>query len=228
MEETSEFAVASYAQQGEDRVLERILTRMLKLENEYKGRYVDIGAYHPEKFSITKFLYDEGWRGVCVDINPHTCKLFEEQRPRDVSICAAIGEHEGEVEAYYVAGVMSVMNTCDERTAERMRSKGRKVVSRIIPALTFDTIMHNHWLEGEPIDFVNIDVEGYEMAVLNGIRFDKYSPKIIAIEIHAPDMEAALQTDVAKLLKSKGYSAVACCVITYFFILSDSTAKCNG
>ena len=44
------FSNISYAQEGEDMILNRLF------ETKKKGYYVDIGAHHPKRFSNTYYL----------------------------------------------------------------------------------------------------------------------------------------------------------------------------
>ena len=71
------FGKRSYAQSGEDVVVDAILSR------QKKGFYVDIGAYHPKVFSNTYLFYKRGWRGICVEPNPEAKWMFEWARRRD-------------------------------------------------------------------------------------------------------------------------------------------------
>ena len=41
-----------------------------------KGIYVDIGCYHPVKFSNTALLHNFGWKGYNIDINRASIDLF--------------------------------------------------------------------------------------------------------------------------------------------------------
>ena len=51
----------SYAQHGEDIVLERGFRR------QRTGFYVDVGAAGPLQHSVTKLLYDRGWSGINIE-----------------------------------------------------------------------------------------------------------------------------------------------------------------
>ena len=64
----------SYSQNGEDLILSRLL------EGHPVGKYIDIGAHHPFRFSNTAKLYSEGWSGLNVDPNPTSIKDFETSR----------------------------------------------------------------------------------------------------------------------------------------------------
>ncbi|MDO8518314.1 MAG: SAM-dependent methyltransferase, partial [bacterium] len=71
----------TYAQFGEDWVLAELFT------DTPRGRYVDVGAHHPKRYSNTYLLYKKGWHGVNIDPNPHTIELFAKARPGDTNIC---------------------------------------------------------------------------------------------------------------------------------------------
>jgi len=75
-----------FAEFGEDIFINRIF------KDKKKGFYVDIGAYHPFKGSLTKKLYDKGWRGLNIDISKTSIDLFNISRPNDQNINCAISE----------------------------------------------------------------------------------------------------------------------------------------
>ena len=68
------------------------------------------------------------------------------------------------------------------------------------------------------IDVLSIDVEGFELKVLNGLDFTKYKPKVIIIEfldIHAAkweipfnNFENVINSKIYKFLLSKNYKFV--------------------
>jgi hypothetical protein len=49
----------SWSQCGEDLALLHLLPP--------NGRYLDIGAHHPSRFSVTRHLYQRGWDGINVE-----------------------------------------------------------------------------------------------------------------------------------------------------------------
>lgn len=50
-----------FSQEGEDNLLVLLLTIINGHKNLDKGFYVDIGAFHPFKFSNTNYFYQNGW-----------------------------------------------------------------------------------------------------------------------------------------------------------------------
>ena len=57
------FVKKNYSKNKEDLYLKKIF------KNKNKGTYIDIGAYHPYRFSNTYLLHKKGWNGTNVDIN---------------------------------------------------------------------------------------------------------------------------------------------------------------
>ena len=79
----------SYSQFGEDLV---VRTHFAQNFDNFAGRFVDVGAFHPFKYSNTMLLSQLGWRGINIDCNPVKIAGFKKLRPRDHNICAAVGE----------------------------------------------------------------------------------------------------------------------------------------
>ena len=68
-----------------------VLALLHAMNSKPKGMYVDIGAHHPSRFSVTRHLYQLGWTGVNVDANQELIDEFKKVRTRDKNICAAVG-----------------------------------------------------------------------------------------------------------------------------------------
>src|SRR5271165_5311265 len=79
----------SYAQNFEDVTLWRAF------KDIGVGRYVDVGAFHPEIDSVTKWFYDQGWSGINMEPVPEMFAVIEAARPRDINIRAAAGAAPG-------------------------------------------------------------------------------------------------------------------------------------
>ena len=73
---------------------------------------------------------------------------------------------------------------------------------------------------GQKIDFFNIDVEGFELEVLESNDWTKYRPTLIITEILNSDEE---NNHVFKYLESKGYKFYGKAVYSFYFI--DSLDK---
>ena len=84
------------SQLGEEKIIKN------KMDNNFKGKFVDLGCFHPTRHNNTFELYKKGWRGINVDLNPFTIELFNFFRPKDININTAISNKNEEVELYYI------------------------------------------------------------------------------------------------------------------------------
>lgn len=211
-------AKVTFSQIGEDLILQRIFRRMLKYPKDQPGFYLDIGAYHPSRESTTRLLYDQGWQGIVVDISAASIAAFQAERPRDIAVCAAVGDMPGEITAYFY-GDTSAVNTCNPVQVAAHRAAGRAVEERRVPALTLDQLLAAHAPEVPRIDYLNIDVEGFELKVLQGLDFARHAPVVISVEQHMGNLLRFAKSEVATFLFARGYVWVASAVITHFFVL---------
>ena len=49
------------------------------------GLYMDIGCYHPIRYSNTALLFNRGWRGINIDMNQTSIDLFNIIRKKDIT-----------------------------------------------------------------------------------------------------------------------------------------------
>ena len=98
------FLKRSVAQQGEDLVLDRIITRILKWDIYEPRYYVDVGAYHPIDHSVTYLLYRRRWVGIAFDPSQETHNYFKLWRRRDQFVQAVVGDVDGVDVDFYVPG----------------------------------------------------------------------------------------------------------------------------
>ena len=159
----------SFSEYFEDFILYVLL---LDIKN---GFYIDIGAYDPNKVSVTKAFYLRGWNGINIEPLPNQFKLFEKERPKDTNLQMVVGNNEGNV-TFYVDGQCS---TVKKKYAKRNESINIKMD-------TMSNICKKYVPEGKEVDFCKIDVEGNERDVLLGYDFDNYKPKVFCVESTIP------------------------------------------
>ena len=56
------------------------------------------------------------------------------------------------------------------------------------------------------IDFISIDVEGFDAQIIKSFNFRKYAPKFFIVEDFC-DFEKQIESDIYKLLKANSYEA---------------------
>ena len=208
----------SFAQQGEDLILDRVLTRVLNKDVFKPHSYVDVGAYDAVEHSVTYLLYLRGWKGIVFDPSLSTLKSFKRWRKKDVFINAVVGEEDGVDVDFFIPkhslGDQSLVST------KYPKAKNLNDFDKLV----FRQVNLNSELKRQglyKIDVLNIDVEGAELEILKSLDFDFFKPSVIAVEIHGNDLEECLKSNVARLIIGKGYKFVGSAVITQFFARKD-------
>lgn len=204
----------SFAQQGEDLILDRVLTRVLRKDVFKPHTYVDVGAYDAIEHSVTYLLYLRGWNGVVFDPSLSTQKSFKRWRKRDVFVNAVVGNEDGVDVDFYIHKRNSLVST-KYPNSEKVNDFDK---------LVFRQVNLNNELRRQglsKIDVLNIDVEGAELEILKNFDFDFFKPSVIAVEIHGNNLEECLKSEEARLILDKGYQFVGSAVITQFFARKD-------
>jgi FkbM family methyltransferase len=166
----------SYAQNFEDVMLARLFA------GKPAGFYVDIGAGHPSRLSVTKHFYDHGWRGVNIEPIANNWELFRKERPRDVNLNVAISSRPGRI-AFCEVLDDSALSTLEPGRIAELEAAGTRMVRYEVECVTGDSVLDAH---PDPIDFLKVDVEGAEADVLGSIDLRRHRPGVLVVEAVAP------------------------------------------
>lgn len=200
----------SWSQEGEDMVLRRVF------EKKKIGFYVDVGAHHPKRFSNTYFFYRMGWSGINIDAMPGSMKEFKKYRRRDINLEFGVAKQEG-ILNYYVFNEPA-LNTFSLSLAERRKLlENNYYIKKIIKVKV--TPLHEIFachLNGKKIDFLNVDVEGFDLNVLQSNDWSKYRPGFVLVEILEGSLHNIDQDKVVQFMKEQGYAVYAKQINTVF------------
>ncbi len=205
----------SFSLSGEDLFLRKNFKD--KLKSGEAGCYVDVGALHPYDASNSMLFYMYGWRGLCVDANPQTKGWFQEFRPEDRFVHAAVAKSPGTLKWSKHKGNtgMSKMFRSEQEIPEGFTEPIE------VPALRLETILDTNIEPGTHIDFMSVDVEGMDLEVLQSSNWSKYRPRIVCVEDHSSDVEAAADSEMARFMKDQGYRIAGMIPPNIFFRLMD-------
>ena len=196
------YPITIHSQDGEELFL---IERFISEKKKNAGFYVDVGAYHPIRFSNTLWAYKEGWKGINIEPNYESYKLFEQMRSNDININVGISDKESELEYYqfYEGGI----NTFDEERAEYLIRLGYEIkgINKVL-VVTLQSILDKY--DVTHIDFLDIDVEEHEKEVINGIDFNKVDIDYILVEQLSMDLETVVSSEIAHILKKYGFCAI--------------------
>jgi FkbM family methyltransferase len=207
----------SYAQEGEDMVLRRFLEGRAT-----PGFFVDVGAHHPVRFSNTYFFYKQGWRGINIDAMPGSMEPFKKVRPRDINIEAAVAQESREL-TYSIFNDPALNGFDAELSETRDKLAGYHIVQRVkIQTQTLAQILEQNLPAGTKIDFLTVDVEGFDLQVLASNDWTRFRPELVLAEDTAAAGGAGTWNHVEKspistFLRSQNYTPWACTGFTVFY-----------
>lgn len=182
-------------------------------KNQKKGFYLDIGCGHPIKNNNTYLLNKRGWSGINIDLDEENIDLFNSYRKKDVNLATAVSDKEGETDLYFYHN-KSALNTISKENADFQKAKVSAI--KKIKTQTINKIIENSQFKDRKIDFLSVDVEGSELAILKNFDFTKYSPKVIVVEyldlslnkleIKNLNINNIIKSEIYNLIESKNYT----------------------
>jgi FkbM family methyltransferase len=200
----------SYSQFGEDLAVCR-LTDELSLE---KGVYVDAGAYHPIFGSNTLLLHRRGWRGINVDLAPERIAEFQRYRPEDYNVAACLSDKIAPVEiAHYE--IPSTDRVLDAQNSQKLSLIGQKPIrfSSTI-TITLTALLEKSPFRLDEVQYLNVDCEGNDLAVIRGLDLDRCHPAILSIEAFGDSEREAIR----QFLDPHGYRCEVSIPPTMIFV----------
>jgi FkbM family methyltransferase len=162
------------------------------------GVYIDVGCNHPFINNNTYPLYKKGWNGINIDIDFSLIDCFNFYRSDDHNCLVGASDQEGESELYFY----------HNRAAKNTLSKDIGITSKEIKKIrtnTLNNIIKNSKYQDKKINFLSIDVEGYELKVLKGFDLKKYKPDLIVVEFLQPKIKEISEQNINAVLKSDLY-----------------------
>lgn len=202
----------SYSQEGEDLVLNRLF------ENQRHGFYVDIGAHHPLRFSNTYLLSQRGWWGINVDPNPQAMQLFERLRRRDVNLTVGIAEQAGS--RRYFQFNEPALNTFDEQLARQRETRDgyQLIASTLMPVQPLRQVFEQHLPQGQTIDVLSVDAEGYDLSVIRSNDWDRFRPYCLLVETLQSSLTSLEANATHQYVSAHGYGLYAKTINTFIYL----------
>ena len=130
-----------------------------------------------------------------------------------MNLAVAVSDKEGESDLYFYHE-KSALNTLSKKNADFQKANITSI--KKIKTQTINKIIENSPYRDQEIDFLSIDVEGSEIAILKNFNFRKYSPKVIVVEfldlslkkleIKNLNINNILKSEIYKLVVSNNYT----------------------
>lgn len=138
-----------------------------KTEGQVGGYFIEIGGFDGLYHSNTRALEEyQGWTGLLVEPSPIMYPELVKNRPNCVHANVAIGAHEGP--ANFICGhtFSGLVEYMPEDWYQEHRRRGNPFVT--VPTITLNHLLdgYNNYFAPLVIDYLSLDVEGAECAIL--------------------------------------------------------------
>jgi len=208
-----------HSQFGEDVVINDWLDKHAK-----DGFYVDVGCYHPSKFSNTCFLHKRGWRGINIDMDAIKIKCFELARPDDTNVNTAVSDRHENVTVYNFSRY-GLGSTIDPEVA---KNTPMPVYSETtIETRPLTEIIDASEFKNRQIDLLTIDAEGHDFNVIKSLDMARYLPKVLLTETHLTNLHEILELPMHIYLEEQGYHLLNWVGFTLIYAQPDNGLLTN-
>jgi FkbM family methyltransferase len=211
----------SYSQNGEDLIIRDLFFRL----GIRQPTYLDIGANEPFFISNTYLLYSKGSTGVCVEPNPRLFEEFRAKRKKDTCINAGVAfDEKKEAEFYVFPKEANGLGTFSKKEVEFWETTGNSAIGKFkvadvikVPLVNINELISRYFLPHP--NFISIDVEGLDLAILQSIDFTKFQPEVFCVETigYTNDNKENKNIGLIEFLENKGYFVYADTYINTIF-----------
>jgi FkbM family methyltransferase len=204
----------SYSQAGEDIIIDMLFMGV----GISRPSYLELGTNHPKMGNNTYKFYRKGARGVLVEAAPSLIPTIRRTRPLDKVLNIGVGEQSGNSLRFYEFDCSGI-NTFDEREAKIRSDNGHKVKQvTTIPILSVNDILASHCPRTP--DFLSIDIEGLDLAVLKSLDWEKYPIPVVCVEtcLFSNTHIRGQDKEIPAYMESIGYFAYGNTYINTIFV----------
>jgi FkbM family methyltransferase len=150
------------------------------------GYFIEVGAYDgiqtSNTFSLEKYL---NWNGICIEANPTIFQKLNNNR-KSKNINCAINNFNGE--CFF--------------DVDKVSSNGIKVNCDTLN----NTLLKNNC--PKKIDYLSLDIEGYEIIALENLDFEYFEIGLITVEHNSYLVGEDNKNKIFDFLSSKGFTRV--------------------
>lgn len=195
----------TYSQCYEDIIMDSMIRAYVKCNGAPNGiTFIEIGANHPVCTSASYLLQQKyDMTGILVEANPKLVPALQQFRPNDTVINAAVVDTDQETVDFYISA-NNETSSLDEKFVSN-RTPG------IEDKITVSTIRINRLLEmvhDQEMIILSVDVEGYDLRLLQDIDFTQYRPFLIQVE-PSEDYSPGSTKNIIDFMLDNNYNLVA-------------------
>ncbi|MBL8991045.1 MAG: FkbM family methyltransferase [Phycisphaerae bacterium] len=200
------------SQNGEDHLLWALLG------DEPPGYYVEAGAYDGLMYSVSAVFEQVGWSGLLVEPLPERAAECRANRPLSRVAQTALSRPGAPATATFTqmrqGEMLSYLDLTEGHRQRLARETEVTPASVEVPVATLDSLLSDH--RGS-VGFCVFDVEGGELALLEGFSVERWRPRVMLIE----DNTFGRDRTVVEHLAGRGYRRIATADANDLYIRAD-------
>lgn len=177
---------ASQGEGGIDLIVQR------RFFPEAEGRvFVEVGAARPDYLSMSALFRSAGWKVILVEPNPEFCALHRAAGHEVLQYACA--DYDADDVSFSVVDVggapyrdghvsFESFSAISVKDSYRRLRPDLEIRQISVQVRRLDTLLRSHTPDVAKIDILSVDVEGWEIEVLEGLSMDRYRPTVIILE----------------------------------------------
>jgi FkbM family methyltransferase len=190
-------------------------------ERRGEGFFVEFGAADGRDLSNTYLLEREfGWNGIVAEANPADQAALRRNRRCGVSD-HCVWSRSGETVQFQVVDACPALSTIAEYQHSDQHDRSRATTIEV-PTITLNDLLEQH-AAPRHIDYISIDTEGSELAILEAFDFAAYEVSVFTIEHNFTPAREKIQ----RLMQQHGYVRVMGAISRWddWYVRADLAAR---
>jgi FkbM family methyltransferase len=184
------------------------------------GFYVDIGAHHPTNASVTRWFYERGWSGINVEPGDGIAALRADRR-RDINLELAVSDHAGET-TFWVHSGNTGTSTLQDSVPKVVAERAGEIRPLKVKLSTLTAILDEH-APDRHMQFLKIDAEGAEDAIIAAADWTRYRPEVVVAESSEPYTNRRITAAWQKVLEKNRYRFAYFDGVNDFWVREESS-----
>lgn len=169
------------------------------LDRKIQGFFVEVGVGNGVDNSNSYMLENQfQWNGILVEPNPVFSSSILKNRKSKLVKMAAGGSDDSE---HTLIGTQNGEYSYIKTNFSGKGNHRKAIFEQVVKTKTLNLILQEA-MAPKIIDFLSVDVEGFELEVLKGINFTEWKFKVVCIEHNYNEVKKA---NIQKILHENGY-----------------------
>jgi FkbM family methyltransferase len=177
---------------------------------EYKGTLLEVGGGDPDHMSFSKHFIMNGWDAYMFEPNPMYAERHREIGNKIIE--AAVSNENAQNKYFHIYEDKNKIALGWSSLGMRLHGCMLQPKTIKVPVITLNDFFVCHDIKH--VDIISVDVEGWEVEVVNGFDEKKYSADYFVLEMNGPPSQHSSTVDMMKL---KGYRLVCTEYINWIF-----------